>query len=83
MATVSVEFNTDIFSTLRRSPEEVAREMRVAAVVVWFAQGRISQGKAAEIAGISRAEFLDALAESNVPVCRMTEEELEQEMMRE
>lgn len=60
MTMVQVEFDTDVFITLRRSPEEVATEMRVASAVYWYAQGQISQGKAAEIAGVSRAAFIDA-----------------------
>ena len=47
MTRVQVEFDSDIFTTLRRSPEEVAREMRLAAAVIWYAQGRISQSRAA------------------------------------
>ncbi len=36
--------------------------MGLAAAVKWYETGRISQGKAAEIAGILRAEFLAALS---------------------
>ena len=37
------------------------REMRLAAAVKWYEMQQISQGKAAEIAGLSRSEFLTAL----------------------
>ena len=36
-------------------------EMRLAAAVKWYEMGTLSQSKAAEIAGLSRAEFIDAL----------------------
>jgi predicted HTH domain antitoxin len=36
-------------------------EMRLAAAVKWNEMGTVSQSKAAEIAGVSRAEFIDAL----------------------
>ncbi len=61
MATVTVEVPDSAFSALRRSPEEFAQEMRIAAAIQWYHQELISQGKAAEIAGLSRADFLDAL----------------------
>jgi len=43
MTRVRIELDSDVFSTLRRSPEEVAQEMRLAAAILWYAQGRISQ----------------------------------------
>jgi predicted HTH domain antitoxin len=78
MARVQVEFDSDVFSTLRRSPEEIAEELRLAAAVVWYAQGRVSQGRAAEIAGVSRAEFIDALSESGVSACQETLDDLDE-----
>jgi predicted HTH domain antitoxin len=53
---------------LRRSPEEFAREMRLAAAMLWYSRGLISQEKGAQIAGISRAEFLTALAQNKIDV---------------
>jgi Uncharacterised protein family (UPF0175) len=54
MATVTVEVPESAFSALRRSPEEFAREMRIAAAIQWCHQELISQGKATEIAGLTR-----------------------------
>jgi len=82
MTRVQVEFDSDVFSTLRRSPEEVAREMRLAAGVVWYAQGRLSQSRAAELAGVSRAEFLDALSASGVSASQETLEDLDEVFAR-
>lgn len=82
VAHVQVEFDSDVFATLRRSPEEVVQEMRLAAAVIWYAQGRVSQGRAAEIAGVSRAEFLDALSESGVTACQETLEDLDEVLVR-
>ncbi|MFL6198794.1 MAG: UPF0175 family protein [Thermoanaerobaculia bacterium] len=82
MTRVQVEFDSDIFTTLRRSPEEVAREMRLASAVVWYAQGRISQSRAAELAGVSRAELLDTLAESGVSASQETLEDLDEALAR-
>ncbi len=76
MTVVHVVFDTDVFATLRKSPDEVAREMRLAAAILWYAQGRVSQGRAAELAGLSRAEFLDVLSKSGVSACQETLEDL-------
>jgi predicted HTH domain antitoxin len=80
MATVMVEVPDDAFSALRRSPEEFAREMRLAAAIQWYHEGRISQGMAAEIAGLTRADFLEALFRAKVPACQVTVEELKEEL---
>lgn len=83
MPTVEVMLPEDVFLALRKSPGEVARDVRTAAVVEWYAEGLVSQGKAAELAGLSRPEFLDELAKRKVPVIQMTVEELKAELAGE
>jgi len=83
MFQVQVEFETDVFTALGKSPQEVAEEMRVGIAVLWYAKGLVSQGKAAEIAGLSRAGFLDALAANGVPACQETIEEIREFLMDE
>ena len=80
MTTVTIELPDDVYSALRRSPQEIIREMRLAAAVEWYAQERISQGKGAEIAGLSRAEFIDELARRKIPVVQIRPEELWREV---
>jgi len=82
MTRVQVEFDSDVFATLRRSPEEVVQEMRLAAAIIWYAQGRVSQSRAAELAGVSRAELLDALSASGVSACQETVEDLAEVLAR-
>jgi predicted HTH domain antitoxin len=83
MTTITYDMPPSSFSALRLSPNEFAREMRIAACVQWYAQGSISQGKAAEIAGLSRAEFLEELFRRKVPACQVTYEELLDEIEHE
>jgi len=80
MTTISFEFEPSAFSALRLAPNEFAREMRIAAAVQWYAQGVVSQGKAAELAGLTRADFLDELHRRNVPACQVTPDELADEI---
>ena len=54
--------------------------MRIAAAVQWYAQGVLSQGRAAELAGLTRAEFLDELYRRKVPACQVSVEELADEI---
>ena len=80
MATITYDIPPSTLSALRLSPEEFGREMRVAASVQWYSQGLVSQGKAAEIAGLSRSEFLEELFRRKVPACQVSFEDLLEEI---
>ena len=62
---------------------EFIQEMRLAATVKWYEMHKVSQSKAAEIAGISRQAFIEALARFQVSPFQMTPEDLLQEVNRE
>jgi len=83
MATVTLQLPEDVYAALRRSPEEFTRELRTAAAIHWYSQGQLSQAKAAEIAGVSRAEFIDELFRRGIPVVQATPDELAQEAGRD
>ncbi|MDZ7962733.1 MAG: UPF0175 family protein [Aulosira sp. DedQUE10] len=80
MKTVSIEFPDSVFSALRKNPDEFAQEMRIAAAVKWYEIGEISQGKAAEIAGLNRAKFINILARYQVSPFQYTTQELTEEI---
>ena len=73
---ISIELDRSVLSALRQDPLNFGREMRLAAAAKWYEIGRISQGKAAEIAGVSRAEFLAALANYEVSPWQYTADEV-------
>jgi predicted HTH domain antitoxin len=83
MTTVTIDLPEGAFSALRRSPEEFVQEMRLAAALLWYSQGEVSQSKGAEIAGVSRAEFIDALAGHRIPIVQVTSPELMDEVFRD
>ena len=61
MTKVTLELPDEVFSALRRSPEEFVAELRLAGAIHWYERGVISQEKAAHIAGLDRTDFLMAL----------------------
>jgi predicted HTH domain antitoxin len=61
---------------MNMSPEELAGEMRLAAAVIWYQMGTISQEIAARLSGMERAAFIDALSRFGVSAFQETAEEI-------
>ena len=83
MTNMIIDLPETVFSALRKAPAEFIKEMRIEAATQWYAQQRISQEKGAEIAGISRAEFINELANRHISVDQVNFEELMEEARRE
>jgi predicted HTH domain antitoxin len=62
MVRMTIELPEGALSALRKDPHGFANEMRLAAAVKWYELGVVSQGRAAEIAGLSRQAFIEALS---------------------
>ena len=82
MTTVTVQLPDEVFALLRRSPGELAKDIRLAATIEWYRTGLISQGRAAEIAGVPRAEFISELAARKIDVFHVDIDELKEELKR-
>lgn len=80
---ITIELPEGAFSALGSNPDGVGQQMRLAAAVKWYEVGMITQSKAAEIAGVSRPEFLEALSRFEVSPFQVTPEELAEELARE
>jgi predicted HTH domain antitoxin len=80
--TITVQVPDALLEDLATSPEELDREIRLAAAIHLYSRGLVSQGKGAEIAGLSRWEFIQALGRAEVPACQVTSEELKEEVER-
>lgn len=82
MVQMTIEVPEGALSSLRKDPESFARELRLVAAVKWYEMRLLSQGRAAEVAGLSRAEFIDALHRFQVTPFQMSAEEILSEARR-
>jgi predicted HTH domain antitoxin len=57
-----------------------APEARVIVAVALFAEGKMSLGKAAEISGLPKDEFMRAVGKRGIPVFNQDPEELDQDL---
>lgn len=80
---LTLELPDSACDTLRRSPAELPGELRVAAALKWYESEMVSQSKGAELAGLSRAEFLQAAGRYKVSAVQMNSDELREELERD
>ena len=80
MTPITLNLPDTAFSALRKTPDEFGQEMRLAAAVKWYELELVAQGKAAEIAGVTRAEFIQALNRYNVSPFQYSEADLIREL---
>jgi predicted HTH domain antitoxin len=66
MKRVEIDLPDDTFAGLDREAAELATELRAAAAAKWYEVGRVSQEVAAQIAGVSRSEFVSVLSRLQV-----------------
>jgi predicted HTH domain antitoxin len=80
MKTITIQVPDEMASLGGETDEQLGRAMRLATAILWYQQGKIAQGKAAELAGINRVLFLNALHDAGVEALQVTEDELKREM---
>lgn len=76
MSQITLTFPDEMALALKLTSDGFASELRLAAAVKLYELGRLSQGAAAELAGLPVPVFLMKLAQYAVPVFRQTREEL-------
>ncbi len=70
----------DILMALNEKPAEFLKDMRTFAAVKFFEVGKLSLGKAAELAEMSKLDFIELLSKHRVSVYNYPPEELEEDL---
>jgi len=82
MTTIQLQLPDEVLSALRQTPERFGAELRLAAAIHWYQQGTLSQERAAQLAGMSRADFLAELAARRIDVIHVDFDEIRREATR-
>lgn len=75
-----IPYPEDLPANQGKTPEEFENELRYLAAARLYELGRISSGRAAEMAGVSRRKFLNNLSDYKVSPLNYSAKELEDEI---
>ncbi|MDY7013284.1 MAG: UPF0175 family protein [Cyanobacteriota bacterium] len=80
MSTVQLEIPEEVLLSLKETPERMVKQLQLLAAIKLFELGKLSSGRAAQLAGIPRVQFLLVLGQYQVSPFSLTTEELEQDV---
>lgn len=81
MSAVRLEIPEETLISLKTDVESFGRDLKVLGAAKLFELGKLSSGRAAQLAGMTRVEFLLALRDFQVSPFQITEEELRQDIL--
>ena len=80
MKGVTINYPDELELAVQATPEELAEQIRLMAAPKMFDLGKLSSEKAADLAGMTRAEFLEMCGRYRVSVFNYPPEALEGEL---
>jgi predicted HTH domain antitoxin len=80
MSIATIAYPEEVRLALNLSADAFTDEIRMAAAAKLYELGRLSSGRAAELAGISRVRFLHELHRYGVPAINLSDDELRQDI---
>ncbi len=80
MKQITVEYPDDLELAVLTTAEELQAQIRLMAALKMFELGKLSSGKAAALAGMSRVAFLEQCGLYGVSIFNYSPEELENEL---
>ena len=79
MHPLTIEIPENVLLATGQSREEFIREAKMLLAAKLFELGRLSSGKAAQLCGMGRVDFLFTVSRMGIPVADLDEEEIKRE----
>jgi predicted HTH domain antitoxin len=83
MSSIHIDLPESVLMSTGQSREDFVREARFLLALKLFEVGRLSSGRAAEVCGLPRVDFLLAASRAGTPVADLDDEELRREFADE
>jgi predicted HTH domain antitoxin len=80
---LKIKYPTGFEHAVHMTKEEMEQHIRLMAALKMVELGKISSGKAAELAGMSRTEFLEACGRYRVSIFNYPDDEAETEIKKD
>ena len=80
---LQIKYPSGLEQAVHMTKKELEWHIRLMAALKMFELGKVSSGKAAELAGISRVEFLETCGRYGVSVYNVPPDEIEIELKRD
>jgi len=77
---LQINIPVDLFIALNKSEEELKREMRIFSALKFYETGKLTLGKAAQFAALSRWEFENLLADNHIPISNLEIEDIDNDL---
>lgn len=80
---MKIKYPSGFELSVHMTKEELEHHIRLMAALKMFELGKVSSGKAAELAGMSKVEFLETCGRYEVSVFNYPQEDLEHELSKD
>jgi predicted HTH domain antitoxin len=80
MAELTISYPEDLLLSLKETPEQFQAEARLLLAAKLYEMGKITTGRAAQMAGMSRVELIFALGRLGLSPIGVEPDELEQDL---
>lgn len=78
--TISINFPSDIYLALNKNESELQDDIKISLALRLYQQQKLTLGKAAQLAGLTRLEFENLLAENKIPISNLDFQDIENDI---